>query len=103
MGRLADGRELEAGRPGWPGTLAAGLLAIGALVGAAGAGSGPVTLVSRGDPPSDAVGSTQASISADGRYVAFVSTAANLVPGQVDSVGERTCSSATGWPGRRRW
>jgi Tol biopolymer transport system component len=90
MGRLADGRGRGAGRlgrPGWRVTLAAGLLAVGALVGAAVAGSGPVTLVSRGDPPSDTVGSDEASISADGRFVAFVSTAANLVPGQVDVGG----------------
>ena len=34
------------------------------------------------------------SISADGRFVAFTSSASNLVPG--DTNGEATCSCATG-------
>lgn len=49
--------------------------------------SGPVELISRADPasPPRAVGAaSEASVSADGRYVAFLSTSPNLVPGQND-------------------
>jgi Tol biopolymer transport system component len=49
--------------------------------------SGPVELVSRADPasPPQAVGAAyEASVSADGRYVAFLSTSPNMVPGQND-------------------
>ena len=49
--------------------------------------SGPVELISRADPasPPQAVGAAyEASVSTDGRYVAFLSTSPNLVPGQND-------------------
>jgi len=44
-------------------------------------------LVSRVDPanPNRAAGATISSVSADGRYVTFVSKATNLVPGQIDT------------------
>src|SRR5262245_47978737 len=55
--------------------------------------SGFNTLVSRADPSlfSEAASGTTfwnaKSISADGRYVVFTSSASNVVPGQIDSNG----------------
>ncbi|HEV2856582.1 MAG TPA: hypothetical protein VHC97_27595 [Thermoanaerobaculia bacterium] len=49
------------------------------------AGAATVELVSGTETSADSFGtSAQPALSADGRYVAFLSTAANLVPGQVD-------------------
>ncbi|HEX7181243.1 MAG TPA: hypothetical protein VF756_05330 [Thermoanaerobaculia bacterium] len=59
-----------------------------AVLGAAGASaSGPVELISQADPvlAAKAMGISEgASVSADGRYVAFASTSPNLVAGQND-------------------
>jgi uncharacterized repeat protein (TIGR01451 family) len=51
--------------------------------------SGSTTLVSHrvGSPVAPADGSFEATISADGNYVAFLSVGTDLVPGQVDSNG----------------
>ncbi|MEA2693641.1 MAG: hypothetical protein QOJ16_3028, partial [Acidobacteriota bacterium] len=80
-------------RRGWklPSGLAALVVAAG-LAGAPAAALGPVTLLSRADlgAVADTGGGTSAlapvsAISADGRYVVFTSTSANLVPGQISS------------------
>jgi Tol biopolymer transport system component len=53
---------------------------------AAGARAGTVELISKADPVPDAFGDSGvlSSLSADGRYIVFLSDALNLVPGQVD-------------------
>jgi Tol biopolymer transport system component len=58
------------------------------LLMAAPAASGQVELVSKANPPADTNGNFafNAATSADGRYVAFVSAAPNLVPGQRDDL-----------------
>jgi Tol biopolymer transport system component len=88
-------RDME--RRGAAGRSWAGLrcLAVTAALLAAGAGAGragQVELISRAATLSDTAAggapfanSSSVSVSADGRYVVFVSTAVNLVPGQVDA------------------
>ena len=69
------------GRSGWVGVWTVLLaMAFPGLVGAA-----RVELVSRASPVPDSFGTSGLqAVSADGRYVAFLSTAPNLAPGQVD-------------------
>jgi len=58
-------------------------------------------LVSRADPSmlADTGGGYVEAISADGRYVAFVSAAGNIVPGQVDVNGGGRIESVDGFQG----
>lgn len=70
----------------WPGVLSGSALALVLAVGAPPAAeAASLELISRADPIADSDGSTLSfSLSVNGRYIAFVSLAPNLAPGQVD-------------------